>query len=148
MLRCMYMVIFIVSHKTESYREMYAIGGSAIICPAIPLLKSESMTWTWVVAEDASHELIAQEVKVGYKLAQKEYVKARRRYEESLMVKPDFYEGHLALGLQLQQFAQSKFSWYYNTRSKSNIEEGASIQILEVYNKAKDNMEKGMKICE
>ncbi|GJU13569.1 hypothetical protein Tco_1135965 [Tanacetum coccineum] len=100
-----------------------------------------------VVAKDASHKLVAQEVKVGYKLAQKE-CKSQKRYEESLMVKPDFYEGHLALGLQLQQFSQSKLSWYYNTRSKSNIEEGASIQILELYNKAKDNMEKGMEICE
>ncbi|GKC09591.1 hypothetical protein Tco_1001201 [Tanacetum coccineum] len=31
-----------------------------------------------------------------------------------------------------------------NRKSKSNIKEGASIHILELYNKAKDNMEKGM----
>ncbi|GJZ57824.1 hypothetical protein Tco_0613318 [Tanacetum coccineum] len=54
-----------------------------------------------VMAEDGSHELVAEQVKVGYQLAQKD-VKAGRRYEESLMVKPDFYEGYLALGLQLQ----------------------------------------------
>ncbi|GJU13398.1 hypothetical protein Tco_1135794 [Tanacetum coccineum] len=38
-----------------------------------------------VMAEDGSHKLVAKQVKVGCRLAQKEYVKAERRYEESLM---------------------------------------------------------------
>ncbi|PWA66297.1 Phox/Bem1p [Artemisia annua] len=98
------------------------------------------------VAEDGTKELVAEQVKIGYEWAQMEYVKAGRRYEESLKVKPDFYEGHLALGLQ--QFEQAKLSWYYAIGSKSNIEEKNCIQILELYNKAEDNMEKGMQICE
>nr|GEY13186.1 putative reverse transcriptase domain-containing protein [Tanacetum cinerariifolium] len=75
-----------------------------------------------VVAKDGSHELEAEQLKVGYQFAQKE--------------------------LRLQQFAQAKLSWYYNTRSRSNIKEGASIQILKLYNKAEDNIENVMQICE
>nr|GFA13865.1 hypothetical protein [Tanacetum cinerariifolium] len=90
--------------------------------------------------EDGSQKITATQVKVGYEWAQREYIRAERGYEQSLKVKPDFYERRLTLGLQ--QFEQAKLSWYNNTRSKSNNEEGAFIQILELYNKADDNMEK------
>lgn len=100
-----------------------------------------------VVAEDGDGicELVSEKVKVGYEWAQKEYVKAGKRYEESLKIKPDFYEGHLALGQQ--QFEQAKLTWHYVIGSKADLEV-PSIQILELYNKAEDNMEKGMQIWE
>nr|GEX89075.1 hypothetical protein [Tanacetum cinerariifolium]GEX96362.1 hypothetical protein [Tanacetum cinerariifolium] len=133
----------IIDIAGEKFQEMSALA--LFNWGNVHLNKARKMV---IVAEedDRSQELVAEQVKVGYEWAQREYVKAGKRYEESQKVKPDFYEGHLALGMQ--QFEQAKLSWYYNTRSKSNIEEGASIQILELYNKAEDNMEKGMQICE
>ncbi|KAK1429644.1 hypothetical protein QVD17_11858 [Tagetes erecta] len=98
-----------------------------------------------IIAEDETHESVEEKVKVGYEWAQKEYRKAGKRYEESLKIKPDFYEGHLALGQQ--QFEQTKLTWHYVIGSKADLE-GPSIQILELYNKAEDNMEKGMQIWE
>nr|XP_043614119.1 protein PHOX1-like [Erigeron canadensis]XP_043614120.1 protein PHOX1-like [Erigeron canadensis] len=96
-------------------------------------------------AEDGTQELVVKTVKDGYEWAKKEYTKAGKRYEESLKVKPDFYEGHLALGLQ--QFELAKLIWHYTIGSKADLE-GPSIQILDLYNKAEDNMEKGMQIWE
>ncbi|KAL0394298.1 UNVERIFIED_CONTAM: Calcium uptake protein, mitochondrial [Sesamum latifolium] len=99
-----------------------------------------------VLTEDSSAESTLMQVKAAYDWAQKEYVNAGMRYEEALKIKPDFYEGLLALGLQ--QFEQAKLSWYYVIGSKSNLEIGASAQVLELYNKAEDSMEKGMQIWE
>ncbi|KAL8228643.1 hypothetical protein R6Q59_000553 [Mikania micrantha] len=98
-----------------------------------------------IIAEDESQELVENKVKFAYEWAQKEYIKAGKRYEESLKIKPDFYEGHLALGLQ--QFERAKLTWHYTIGSKADLE-GPSIKILELYNKAEDNMEKGMQIWE
>ncbi|KAI3467991.1 hypothetical protein Pfo_024654 [Paulownia fortunei] len=98
------------------------------------------------LTEDNSAESMLMQVKAAYDWAQKEYVKAGMRYEEALKVKPDFYEGLLALGLQ--QFEQAKLSWYYVIGSKSDLEIGPSAQVLELYNKAEDSMEKGMQMWE
>ncbi|KAH6804775.1 Octicosapeptide/Phox/Bem1p domain-containing protein / tetratricopeptide repeat protein [Perilla frutescens var. frutescens] len=101
-----------------------------------------------VTTEDSSDptESALTEVKDAYDWAQKEYAKAGMKYEEALKIKPDFYEGFLALGLQ--QFDQAKLSWYYVLGSKTDLEIGPSAQILELYNKAEDSMEKGMQIWE
>ncbi|KAL1532665.1 protein PHOX1-like [Salvia divinorum] len=102
-----------------------------------------------VSAEDSlseSTESSQAQVKDAYDWAQKEYTKAGMKYEEALKVKPDFYEGYLALGLQ--QFEQVKLSWYYVLGSKSDLDIGSSSHILELYNKAEDSMEKGMQIWE
>ncbi|KAK4415402.1 protein PHOX1 [Sesamum alatum] len=98
------------------------------------------------LTEDSSAESMLMQVKAAYDWAQKEYANAGMRYEEALKIKPDFYEGLLALGLQ--QFEQAKLSWYYVLGSKSNLEIGVSAQVLELYNKAEDSMEKGMQIWE
>lgn len=94
--------------------------------------------------EDNSPE--PMQVKAAYDWAQEEYAKAAMRYEEALRVKPDFYEGLLALGLQ--QFEQAKLAWCYVIGSKCDLEIGPSAQVLEYYNKAEDSMEKGMQMWE
>lgn len=95
--------------------------------------------------ENGTRDTVTEKVKISYEWAQKEYIKAGKRYEESLKVKPNFYEGHLALGQQ--QFEQAKLMWHYAIGSKADLEK-PSLQILELYNKAEDNMEKGMQIWE
>ncbi|KAG6408032.1 hypothetical protein SASPL_131034 [Salvia splendens] len=91
-------------------------------------------------------ESSVNQVKDAYDWAKKQYTKAGMKYEEALKVKPDFYEGYLALGLQ--QFEQAKLSWYYVLGSKSDLELDSCSHILELYNKAEDSMEKGMQIWE
>ncbi|XP_004291430.1 PREDICTED: uncharacterized protein LOC101302806 [Fragaria vesca subsp. vesca] len=96
--------------------------------------------------EDASRETITEQIKAAYEWAQKEYKKAESRYEEAVKVKPDFYEGYLALGQQ--QFEQAKLSWYYAIGSKIELQTEPSSEVLQLYNKAEDSMDKGMLLWE
>ncbi len=97
-------------------------------------------------SEDSSRESILEQIKGAYEWACKEYVKAETRYEEALKIKPDFYEGYLALGQQ--QFEQAKLCWYYAVGKKTELETGPSSEVLQLYNKSEDSMEKGMLMWE
>ncbi|XP_076913692.1 protein PHOX1-like [Bidens hawaiensis] len=126
----------------EKFKEMSALAlfnwGNVHMNKARKLVNFE---------EHDSHESVEKKLKVGYEWAQKEYTKAGKRYEQSLKIKPDFYEGHLALGQQ--QFEHAKLMWHYTVGNKADVAlQDCSIQILELYNKAEDNMEKGMQNLE
>ncbi|PQM42026.1 HSP-interacting protein [Prunus yedoensis var. nudiflora] len=97
-------------------------------------------------SEDSSKESIISNIQSAYDWAQKEYIEAGRRYEEALQIKPDFYEGYLALGQQ--QFEKAKLSWYYAISSNADLETWPSTEVLRLYNYAEDNMEKGMQLWE
>ncbi|XP_038699452.1 protein PHOX1-like [Tripterygium wilfordii] len=96
--------------------------------------------------EDGSREVVLEQIKTAYGWTHKEYVKARVRYEEALRIKPDFYEAYLALGQQ--QFEQAKLVWYHATGTNIDLESAASQEVLELYNKAEDCMDKGMQMWE
>ncbi|KAK6927587.1 PB1 domain [Dillenia turbinata] len=99
-----------------------------------------------VFTEDSSQESVLAQLKKAYEWSQKEYEKAGMRYQQALNIKPDFYEGLLALGQQ--QFEQAKLSWCYAIGSKVDSETWPSADILELYNKAEDSMERGMLMWE
>ncbi|KAJ3698365.1 hypothetical protein LUZ61_002070 [Rhynchospora tenuis] len=86
--------------------------------------------------EEFTKESVAELVKSAFEWAQSEYIKAGKMYEEALRVDPGFYEGHLALGQQF--FEQAKLNWYYEP----------SADTLELFNKAEENMERGMEMWE
>ncbi|KAG8060870.1 hypothetical protein GUJ93_ZPchr0002g24467 [Zizania palustris] len=94
------------------------------------------------LSEDATQESVLFEVKNAYEWACTEYVKAGRKFEEALDVKPDFYEGLIALGQQ--QFEQAKLSWRYADACKIAM----GTEVLELFNHAEDNMEKGIEMWE
>ncbi|XP_022730248.1 protein PHOX1-like [Durio zibethinus] len=96
--------------------------------------------------EDGSRESILAQIKSAYEWAQEEYVLAAKRYEEALKIKPDFHEGLLALGQQ--QFELAKLCWYHAIGSKIDLESGPSQEVLQLYNKAEDSMERGMQMWE
>lgn len=96
--------------------------------------------------EEASKDSILSQIKAAYEWAQQEYTEAGKRYEEALKMKPDFYEGYLALGQQ--QFEQAKLSWYYAISSNVNLEMQPATEVVRLYNNAEDNMEKGMQMWE
>ncbi|GAB2225334.1 hypothetical protein Droror1_Dr00006126 [Drosera rotundifolia] len=97
-------------------------------------------------AEDSSKESILAQVRSGYEWAQQEFVKARQRYEEALKIKPDFFEGILALGQQ--QFEQGKLAWYFALASNVDFETWSFEDVLQLYNSAEENLEKGTQIWE
>ncbi|KAF8086105.1 hypothetical protein N665_0635s0035 [Sinapis alba] len=96
--------------------------------------------------DDGSRETILEKVEAGFEWAMNEYNKAAEKYEEAVKVKSDFYEALLALGQQ--QFEQAKLCWYHSLRNKIDIESEASQEVLKLYNKAEESMEKGMQIWE
>ncbi|KAG6389807.1 hypothetical protein SASPL_151281 [Salvia splendens] len=96
--------------------------------------------------EDASKERVLTQVKSAYDWAQMEYVKAGKRYEEALKIKPNFYEAVLALGQQ--EFELAKLSWYFAVGTGVNLESWPSSEVLQLYNRAEDDMEKGMQMWE
>lgn len=97
--------------------------------------------------EDGSVESMFAQIKSAYEWAQSEYAKAGKKYEEALIIKPDFYEGLLALGKQ--QFEQAKLAWYYALATKVDLETGESYQqVMEIYNKAEDSIERGVQMWE
>ncbi|XVF89357.1 hypothetical protein PTKIN_Ptkin19aG0123900 [Pterospermum kingtungense] len=96
--------------------------------------------------EDGSRESILAQIKSAYEWALKEYVLAAKRYEEALNIKPDFHEGLLALGQQ--QFEQAKLCWYHAMGSNIDLQTGPSEEVLQLYNKAEESMERGMQIWE
>ncbi|XP_073004498.1 protein PHOX1-like [Typha latifolia] len=98
------------------------------------------------LSEDSSRESILAQVKSSYEWAQTEYVKAANRYEEALKIKPDFYEGLLALAQQ--QFEQAKLSWYYAIGCKVDLKTWPTSDILELFNNAEDYMERGIEMWE
>ncbi|KAG8049571.1 hypothetical protein GUJ93_ZPchr0009g922 [Zizania palustris] len=94
------------------------------------------------LSDDASQESVLFQVKNAYEWACAEYVKAGKKFEEAVDVKPDFYEGLIALGQQ--QFEQAKLSWRYADACKIVM----GTQVLELFNHAEDNMEKGIEMWE
>ncbi|KAJ0232453.1 PB1 domain-containing protein [Hirschfeldia incana] len=96
--------------------------------------------------EEGSRETILEKVEAGFEWATKEYNKAAEKYEEAVEVKSDFYEALLALGQQ--QFEQAKLRWYHALSNKIDMESEASQDVLKLYNKAEESMEKGMQIWE
>jgi len=96
-------------------------------------------------SEDGARESSLEHIKAAYELARKEYEKAELRYEEALKIKPDFYEGYLALGHQ--QFEQARLCWCYALACKDS-NAGFSEEVLQLYNKAEDSMEKGILMWE
>uniref|UniRef100_A0A7N0TA91 PB1 domain-containing protein n=1 Tax=Kalanchoe fedtschenkoi TaxID=63787 RepID=A0A7N0TA91_KALFE len=98
------------------------------------------------VSEDGSKESMLEQIKAAYDWAQKEYKKAAQKYEEAISIKPNFYEGYLALGRQ--QFEQAKLAWYYAVANKVELETGPSSEVILLYNQAEDSMERGMLMWE
>ncbi|KAL9259259.1 PHOX1-like protein [Drosera capensis] len=99
-----------------------------------------------IIKEEGVDESVNSKLKAAYEWAQKEYIRARTRYEEAMKRKPDFYEGLLALGRQ--HFKQAKLCWNYAIATKVDLEADASSDVLQLYNKAEDNMEDGMHLWE
>ncbi|KAK7304726.1 hypothetical protein VNO77_42613 [Canavalia gladiata] len=99
------------------------------------------------LTKDSSKEHTDEQTKNSYEWVQKEYAKAGEKYEAAIKIKPDFYEGFLALGQQ--QFEQAKLSLYYALCSNVDLARWPNLdEILQLYNSAEDNMEKGMVIWE
>jgi len=95
---------------------------------------------------DSSKEHLHEQIRSFYEWAHEEYEKAGEKYETAIEIKPDFYEGFLALGQQL--FEQAKLSWTYALCCKVDLSTWSSAEVLQLYNSAEDSVERGVLIWE
>ncbi|XP_065849766.1 protein PHOX1 [Euphorbia lathyris] len=96
--------------------------------------------------EDASRECVLEQIKTAYDWAQKEYTEAGQKYEAASRIKSDLYEVNLAQGRQ--QFEQAKLSWYYAIGNNVDLESWSFDEVMQLYNRAEENMERGMQMWE
>lgn len=129
------------SKAADKFQEMAALA--LFNCGNVHMSRARKRAF---FSENSSQESILSHIEDLHKWAQTEYSKAGERYEEALKIKPDFYEGFLALGHQ--EFEQAKLSWYYAVGTKIDLEKWDSTEVIQLYNKAEDNMEKGMQMWE
>ncbi|XP_058111438.1 protein PHOX1-like [Magnolia sinica] len=99
-----------------------------------------------VLMEDALKETIHMQVQSAYEWAHGEYEKANERYKEAIKIKPNFYEGFLALGLQ--QFEQAKLTWYFAVGSKVDLDTWPYEGMLSLFDHAEDSIAKGSEMWE
>ncbi|KAL7097115.1 hypothetical protein ACP275_10G123100 [Erythranthe tilingii] len=126
------------ANAADKFQEMAALA--LFNCGNVHMSRARKRVY---FAEDSSRE---SQIKSSYDWAQTEFAKAGKRYEEALQIKPDFYEAVVALGQQ--QFEQAKLSWYYVIGTNVDLGSWDSTEVIQLYNKAEENMEKGMQMWE
>ncbi|KAA0050062.1 Protein unc-45-A-like protein [Cucumis melo var. makuwa] len=97
-------------------------------------------------ADGGSKVRVLEQIKAAFDWVENEYAEAERKYQMAVEIKPDFYEGYLALGQQ--QFEQAKLSWHYAVSSDVDPKMWPCTEIMQLYNSAEENMETGMKMWE
>ncbi|CAI9293420.1 unnamed protein product [Lactuca saligna] len=155
-----------VGFNSDSYLDLHEIGMKLYMEAMEDALTSEESQELFNKAADKFQEMAAlalfncgnvymskarkrvfeESKKDLYEWAQNEYSKAGEMYEKAIKVKPDFYEGFLALGHE--EFEKAKIRWYYEIEKNDDIQKWDSNEVTELYNKAEGNMEKGMGMWE
>lgn len=88
--------------------------------------------------EAAGKEVVAAQLQAAYDWVKERYSLAREKYEEALLIKPDFYEGLLALGQQ--QFEMAKLHWSFALAKKIELSSWDSAETLNLFYSAEKKM--------
>ena len=75
---------------------------------------------------------------MAYEWVKEKYSLAREKYVEALSIKPDFYEGLLALGQQ--QFEMAKLHWSFALAKKIDLSGWDSKETLQLFDSAEEKM--------
>lgn len=96
--------------------------------------------------ESAGNEVMANQLQTAYDWVKEKYSLAREKYEEALSIKPDFYEGLLALGQQ--QFEMAKLHWSFALAKKLDLSSWDSTETLKLFDSAEEKMKAATEMWE
>ena len=96
--------------------------------------------------ESAGKEIVATQLQTAYDWVKEKYSLAKEKYEEALSIKPDFYEGLLALGQQ--QFEMAKLHWSFAIAKKIDLSSWDSAETLKLFDSAEEKMKVATKMWE
>ncbi|XWS51683.1 hypothetical protein CRYUN_Cryun11dG0004300 [Craigia yunnanensis] len=96
--------------------------------------------------ESASKEVVSTKLQVAYDWVREKYSLAREKYAEALLIKPDFYEGLLALGQQ--QFEMAKLNWSFALTKKIDLSSWDPAETLQLFNSAEEKMKAATEMWE
>ncbi|KAL2524054.1 Octicosapeptide/Phox/Bem1p (PB1) domain-containing protein [Abeliophyllum distichum] len=98
------------------------------------------------IDESASKELMATQLQTAYDWVREKYSLAREKYEEAVLIKPDFYEGLLALGQQ--QFEMAKLHWSFVLAKKEDLSKWDPAETIELFDSAEIKMKAATEMWE
>ncbi|KAF9590725.1 hypothetical protein IFM89_037120 [Coptis chinensis] len=88
--------------------------------------------------DNASKEVMTAQLQLAYDWVKEKYALAGEKYEEALKIKPDFYEGLLALGQQ--HFETAKLQWSFTLANKVDLETWDPTETIKLFNDAEEKM--------
>ncbi|KAI8525034.1 hypothetical protein RHMOL_Rhmol13G0197000 [Rhododendron molle] len=98
------------------------------------------------IDDSAEKELVATQLQAAYEWVKEKYSLAKEKYEEAMKIKPDFYEGLLALGQQ--QFEMAKLHWSYVVAKKDDLSKWDSTETIGLYDSAEEKMKAATEMWE
>ncbi|KAI3845011.1 hypothetical protein MKW92_027680 [Papaver armeniacum] len=96
--------------------------------------------------EAAPKELMESQLQVAYDWVREKYSLAGGKYEEALRIKPDFYEGLLALGQQ--HFETAKLHWSFALANKVELKNWDPTETIELFDSAEEKMKAATEMWE
>ncbi|KAL6553194.1 Protein clmp1 [Orobanche gracilis] len=98
------------------------------------------------INESGAREIVDAQLGNAYDWVREKYALAREKYEEALAIKPDFYEGLLALGQQ--QFELAKLHWSFVLAQKSDLAEWDPTETIGLFDSAEEKMKEATNMWE
>ncbi|XP_011096015.1 HSP-interacting protein [Sesamum indicum] len=82
----------------------------------------------------------------AYDWVREKYSRAREKYEKAILIKPDFYEGLLALGQQ--QFEMAKLQWSFVLAKKDDLSKWDPTETIDLFDSAEEKLKAATEIWE
>ncbi|KAI3466533.1 hypothetical protein Pfo_023196 [Paulownia fortunei] len=98
------------------------------------------------IDESAAKEMMDAQLQTAYDWVREKYSLAREKYGEALLIKPDFYEGLLALGQQ--QFEMAKLHWSFALAKKEDLLKWDPTETISLFDSAEEKMKAATEMWE